>query len=229
MISPYKKDPRQVSEASAPREMEDPKRSFRRKRIPMAGFVWILCAWLGGSVSAAGSEGWTDVLKGGVLSQVEEKKRPPKGTGLRHDGELVVTFDESSELGSFYYVSCPVDIPADKKVVLEARGRVISGLNAFSIHFKDTLVGVRLLPGEIQWQETKKKFARVTNDGPHTYRITASGGTVRVEMDDEMIFEGALPALSEKDASSPERITFGSGNSGEMGEAAWEFVRYRIE
>lgn len=178
--------------------------------------------------SLSQAQEWTDILKEGVLAAGGQERQPPLETGMRVDGKELVTFDHGTAEGSFFYISSPI-MGDGHAVVVEARVKVVSGLNGISINFQGESISMRLQPEELVFRERRKKISRVTSDDFHTYRITVSAGSVRVEMDDAVILESTATDNGVQGKSGSGEISFGSGNSGQLGEAVWEFVRYRLE
>ena len=172
---------------------------------------------------------WIDLIKDGGFVENPEVRRAIPGTGTRNDNNALVTYDESADVGSFYHISYPVEVPPEKVLVVEAKVRVISGLNAINLSNGTESASVRLLPEQIEWRETRREAQKVTNDQFHLYRLTLRPENFEVVMDDTPALEGPIPARKPGEESPQKRITFGSGNSSGQGEAQWEFVRYRIE
>lgn len=178
------------------------------------------------SIPAFAEEEWTVVLADGKLAPIV-KDNAPLGTGWEQEGDKVLTFDRGTDEGSFFYISYPLDFQESKTLVAEVRGQMVSGINGINISSEHMVVGLRLFPNEITWRDQKKRSVVNTADAMHTYRITMSAEHVRIEMDGNTLFEG--PPVDKKEPDNKARLSFGSGNSSNTGEARWESVRFRFE
>ena len=84
-----------------------------------------------------------------------------------------------------------------------------------------------LRPDHINLYSSNIRYDMDTTDAFHTYRIVLKGQDILVYVDGELRLDGTGKYTSPVQPVGRNDVSFGAANSGEVGEALWQSVRFR--
>ncbi|NOY79389.1 MAG: family 10 glycosylhydrolase [Kiritimatiellaeota bacterium] len=157
------------------------------------------------------------------------KDRPATRTVAKiKDGALLIA-DRGTQPGDYRYYRVPWGMGRSGEVVIEARLKVISGVNC--IIFGNGETGQRLCfyPDRIEFYHNRAyKVAMDTTTDFHTYRLVIRGQDIQVFVDNVKRIDGKDCFAGKRPAYRNE-LAFGAANSTQLGEALWQNVRARLD
>lgn len=143
------------------------------------------------------------------------------------DGALTIA-DRGSQHGDFHYYRYGWGAEAGGKSVVEARVKVISGLNRIILSNGEAQERLELLPDRIElWSRKSARYAMDTTKDFHVYRIVTEGEDVKVYVDGELRLDA--PGAYVKSSGGRNEVCFGASDSTNVGEACWDYVRARAD
>ncbi|HOM84011.1 MAG TPA: hypothetical protein PLZ94_19735, partial [Armatimonadota bacterium] len=138
--------------------------------------------------------------------------------------------DPSQEKGSARLYFAPWIVDREKGIEAEARLKSVSCSEGWGVvlSLADGMheEGITFYPDRVELSHARVSAAFNTADAFHTYRVRCQGTDIEVWADGHLLIDGkgkfSAPAHSGRC-----QIAFGSGSSTAMGEAYWEYVRFR--
>jgi hypothetical protein len=144
------------------------------------------------------------------------------------DGGLQIA-DRGTENGDYHYYRYAWGASADSPLVVEARAKVVSGVNCVILTNGAAQMRLELRPDGIRlWNNTAKRFAMNTTEDFHLYRIETRGLDVKVFVDGTLRID-AHGAFTPRADTRVNQLAFGAANSTDVGEACWALVRARLQ
>lgn len=179
---------------------------------------------------AAASTNWTIVMDG---------RKPPAKPWTRDPGSArtearttaagLLLADRGKEVGDYLFYRFPWGADPAGKTVVEARVKVVSGLNRIIICNGVVSERLDLYPDRIElWSQRKLRHTMSTTDDFHSYRLEASGKQLTVYVDDIARIE-APGGYGKAVAGGRNELCFGAADSTNLGEACWSLVRARVD
>ena len=137
--------------------------------------------------------------------------------------------DRGTEVGDYLFYRFPWGADPTGKTVVEARVKVISGLNRIIICNGVVSERLEIYPDRIElWSQRKLRYALSTADDFHSYRLETSGKQLTVYVDDVARIE-APGGYGKAVAGGRNELCFGAADSPSLGEACWSLVRARVD
>ena len=138
--------------------------------------------------------------------------------------------DPSQEKGSARLYTAPWNVDPEKGVEAEARLKSVSCSEGWGVvlSLADGVheEGITFYPDRVELSHAGVSAAFNTADAFHTYRVRCQGNDIQVWADGRLLIDGkgkfTAPAHTGRS-----QLAFGSGSSTAMGEAYWEYVRFR--
>lgn len=176
----------------------------------------------------AGGDAWWDAAFG-PASKVGDGWALDSGsarTGATREGRAMRMADRGTNSGDYAFLRHPWAASPAGESVVEARVRVVSGLNRILVSNGAAAERLDLRPDGIRlWSRPAARHAMDTTDAFHDYRIEMRGTTLRVWVDGRACIEFADGWG--RDAGGRSEVGFGAADSLSTGEALWERVRAR--
>ena len=142
------------------------------------------------------------------------------------DGALFIG-DQGEISGDYLYYRYPWGAEPNGEAVVEARVKAKSGSSYIIV--SNGIGGERLgiWPDRIDlFHNSKIQYKMDTTDDFHVYRMELKGPDLKVFVDGELRID-APGAMGPRSSYSQNAVSFGAANSGQMGEAYWDFVKAR--
>ncbi len=157
------------------------------------------------------------------------KDRPATRTIAKLADSALLIADRGTQPGDYRYYRTPWAMGRSGKVTIEARLKVVSGVNC--IIFGNGETGQRLCfyPDRIEFYHNRdQKAVMDTTSDFHTYRMVIRGRDIQVFVDNVKRIDGK-GCFSGKRPTYRNELAFGAANSNEIGEALWQYIRARLE
>ena len=143
------------------------------------------------------------------------------------NGSLLIA-DRGKVPGDYCYYRFPWGADPAGKSVVEARVKVVSGLNRIILTNGENQERIELQPGSVGlWSRGAKPYPMDTTKDFHVYRVVTQGKNVQVFVDGELRLNA--PGAYTKTAGSRNEICFGASDSTSTGEACWESLRASVD
>ncbi len=153
------------------------------------------------------------------------RDRGSKQTLEQPGEEAFFIADRGTQSGDYLFYRASWGADLKEKTIVEARVKTVSG-SSFII-LSDGVSGerLRLATDHISlFHNASIRYNMDTSSDFHVYRIVAEGNDVQVFVDGTLRLDGR-GQLKHRSGYSRNEIAFGAANSGEVGEAYWDFVR----
>ena len=176
----------------------------------------------------AREEEWDIIFSGDQLPAAPWHGERPRDstTAQAKDGALFIA-DRGTESGDYMYYYYPWGVdPADETVV-EARAKVVSGWNNVIVCNGTAGERVSLYPDRVQMYRSGIRYEMDTTDDFHVYRIVLKNNDIMVYVDGELRIDGTDKFNPPVTPAGRNNVSFGAANSGSLGEAYWDYVRFR--
>lgn len=142
------------------------------------------------------------------------------------DGALRVA-DRGTQGGDYHYWRCAWGAEPERKAVVEARARVISGSSFLLISNGVGEERIGLWPDRVELYHDRAKSVPMDTAGDfHVYRAEVGGRDIRVYVDGVLRID-ARGSLRDRGGGGRNEVAFGAANSPGLGEALWDYVRAR--
>ena len=174
----------------------------------------------------AGGASWWDAAFGpgsrvGDGWDLDARAGPARAT---REGRAMRIADRGTNSGDYVYLRTAWAAEPGGEAVVEARVRVVSGLNRILVSNGTAAERLDLRPDGIRlWSRPATRHAMDTTDRYHDYRIEMRGTTLRILVDGRVCIE-ASDGWG-RDAAGRREVGFGAADSPSLGEALWESVR----
>lgn len=155
--------------------------------------------------------------------------RPATHTVAKIENGALLIADRGRVSGDYRYYRVPWGMGRSGDVVIEARLKVISGVNC--VIFGNGETGQRLCfyPNRIEFYHNRsRKFVMDTTSAFHVYRMRIHGPDIQVFVDGTLRIDGKN-CFTGKRPTYRNEVAFGAANSNEVGEALWQSVRARLD
>lgn len=181
--------------------------------------------------TASGEEdsGWSLIYDGDEIpSEPWMTTLPVKSDAIEikvEDGALLIA-DRGEVVGDYHYYHHEWGAEPNKKNIVEARVKVVSGSSFLIFSNGHSAERFRLSPGEIGFHHSRAtKLNMDTTSDFHTYRLEMQDDDLLVYVDGELAFDLTDKFILRSDY--PNRVAFGAASSTEVGEALWDSVKVR--
>lgn len=149
-------------------------------------------------------------------------------TEARAENGYLVVADRGEVSGDYLYYRYPWGADPAGKSVVEARVKVVSGLNRIILTNGAAQERLELKPDGIAlWSRKSVSYKLDTASDFHVYRIETQGQDIRVFVDGELRLNA--PGAYVKPAENRNELCFGASDSTSLGEACWDSVRASVD
>lgn len=172
---------------------------------------------------------WTAVYDGSRLPQ-----RPwvsdsgSKRTEEKVEQGSLFIADRGDQPGDYHYWRLPWGADPAAETVVEVRAKVRSGSSYVLLSNGVSHERLGLWPDKIDlWANRGIQYKMDTTDDFHVYRVVMRGRDLRVFVDGQLRLDATGKFKPAADAHN--EIGFGAANSGQIGEAWWNYVKVRAD
>ncbi len=182
------------------------------------------------TVASEGAEDtWTETYDGNEIPPDSWMSALPKISEAikieSKEGALLIS-DQGTVSGDYHYYYNEWGANPATKTIFEARVKVVSGSSFLIFGNGQSAERLRLSPGEIGLHHNRGKKASLdTTTDFHLYRCEMQDNDLLVFVDGKLALDLTDQMVERKEY--PNRISFGAASSSEVGEAYWDFVRFR--
>jgi hypothetical protein len=172
---------------------------------------------------------WTAVYDGSRLPQRPwTRDHGSPRTEEKLEGGSLLIADRGEQPGDYHYWRFPLGADPKAETVVEVRAKVRSGSSYVLLSNGVSHDRLGLWPDHIDlWNNRTIQYKMDTTDDFHVYRVVMKDKDLRVYVDGQLRLNAVgkfKPA-----ANARNEVAFGAANSGQVGEAWWNYVKVRTD
>lgn len=143
------------------------------------------------------------------------------------NGAMMVA-DRGEVPGDYLFFRYPWGADPSGRSVVEARVKVVSGVNRIIVTNGQAQERLELLPDRVAlWSRRSVCHLMDTTGGFHVYRLVTQGKDVQVYVDGQLRL--SAPGAYAKDGGGRNEVCFGAADSTSTGEAVWDSLRAQVD